>query len=91
MNVTDVSSLAICGMSEPCCLPSFRSLALTRRRAHDLAHRICSNHLEAPIDAIVKAVIMVFTSVTGFIPKFKARGGSNRENLALQNIQARIR
>lgn len=28
---------------------------------------------------------------TGFEPKFKAHGGSNVENLALQNIQARLR
>ena len=29
--------------------------------------------------------------MTGFVPLFKAHGGSNVENLALQNIQARLR
>jgi len=63
----------------------------TKKRASDLAHRICSNHLELRIDTVVRAVLMIFTAVTGFIPKFKVQGGSPRENLAMQNIQARIR
>ncbi len=33
----------------------------------------------------------MFVSVTSKEPKFKVFGGSNTENLALQNIQARVR
>ena len=74
-----------------CYMSSSNSSEQTRQRAHALAHRICSNHLEVPIDSVVNALLTLFTSITGFIPKFKSRGGSHRENIALQNIQARIR
>ena len=33
----------------------------------------------------------IFTAVTGKIPKFKLYGGTHRENLAMQNVQARLR
>jgi NAD+ synthase (glutamine-hydrolysing) len=39
----------------------------------------------------VCAFLAVFTTITGKRPQFKANGGTARENLALQNIQARIR
>lgn len=43
------------------------------------------------IDSVVSAALGVFSTATGLIPKFKLRGGTPRENLALQNIQARLR
>ena len=43
------------------------------------------------IDAAVTAVLGIFTAVTGKIPKFKLYGGTQRENLAMQNVQARLR
>ena len=43
------------------------------------------------IDAAVTAVVNIFSVATGLIPKFRAEGGSLRENLALQNVQARMR
>ncbi len=33
----------------------------------------------------------VFKTVTGVLPRFKVHGGSATENLALQNVQARLR
>ena len=33
----------------------------------------------------------IFSLTTGQFPKFAARGGTSRENLALQNVQARLR
>lgn len=39
----------------------------------------------------MKAVIGIFTSVTGKVPQFRVHGGSGQENLALQNVQARLR
>ena len=43
------------------------------------------------IDTAVSAVLGIFTAVTGKIPKFKLHGGTYRENLAMQNVQARLR
>lgn len=39
----------------------------------------------------MSAALNIFTVVTGLVPKFRVDGGSLRENLALQNVQARIR
>jgi len=43
------------------------------------------------IDTAVAAVLAVFTLVTSKMPKFKVHGGSTSENLAMQNVQARLR
>jgi NAD+ synthase (glutamine-hydrolysing) len=50
-----------------------------------------SYHLNVKIDSMVSAAITVFQSAVGRVPKFRVHGGSNAENLALQNIQARMR
>jgi NAD+ synthase (glutamine-hydrolysing) len=67
------------------------SSAETRARAKALAIDIGASHLSVAIDVVVTAVVTFFTMVTGKTPKFKVDGGSNPENLALQNIQARVR
>lgn len=51
----------------------------------------CSYHLPIAIDSMVSAALGIFSAATGFIPKFRVRGGTVRENLALQNVQARLR
>lgn len=43
------------------------------------------------MDAIVTSIRDLFAFVTGNKPRFKVHGGSAAENLALQNIQARLR
>lgn len=63
----------------------------TRTRARDLAASIGSYHLDFDIDTVVEAVITLFTAVTTFLPKYKIYGGTQASNLALQNIQARLR
>ena len=63
----------------------------TKARARKLAGQIGSHHLSIVIDTAVKAVLGVFSLATNMFPKFKARGGSPRENLAMQNVQARLR
>ena len=63
----------------------------TKARAKKLASQVGSHHLSVVIDAAVKAVLGVFSLATNRFPKFRARGGSPRENLALQNVQARLR
>jgi NAD+ synthase (glutamine-hydrolysing) len=63
----------------------------TRRRAKRLAAEIGATHLDLKIDGVVTAVTKLFIRTTGRTPRFKGRGGSEAENLALQNIQARLR
>lgn len=43
------------------------------------------------MDTVVSAVRNLFAIVTGNRPQFRVQGGSGAENLALQNIQARLR
>ncbi|KAK9456216.1 hypothetical protein V1511DRAFT_496866 [Dipodascopsis uninucleata] len=63
----------------------------TRQRATKLANEIGSYHVDLNMDSAVSAVRDVFVVVTGKKPLFRAHGGSDTENLALQNIQARLR
>jgi len=50
-----------------------------------------SYHTDLDMDIVVTAVRNLFAVVTGHRPRFRTQGGSNSENLALQNIQARLR
>ena len=52
---------------------------------------VYSYHVDMNMDTVVRAVHDLFTFITGFKPRFRVHGGSDRENLALQNIQARLR
>ncbi|ODN97035.1 NAD+ synthetase [Cryptococcus amylolentus CBS 6273] len=63
----------------------------TRQRAKDLANAIGAYHVDLNMDTAVTAVKGIFGFVTGRTPQFKVHGGSAAENLALQNIQARLR
>lgn len=63
----------------------------TRARAKDLSSKIGSYHIDLNMDTLVESVISVFEVATGKKPIFKIFGGSQTENLALQNIQARLR
>lgn len=48
-------------------------------------------HVDLNMDACVSAIHTLFTLVTGKKPEYKVHGGTAAENLALQNIQARLR
>ncbi|EEP78065.1 glutamine-dependent NAD(+) synthetase synthase [glutamine-hydrolyzing]) [Uncinocarpus reesii 1704] len=63
----------------------------TRSRAKELSNAIGAYHVDLNIDDIFNAQKDTFTKATGFEPKFKVYGGTQAENLALQNIQARTR
>lgn len=63
----------------------------TRARAKELSEKIGSYHIDMNMDSLVTAVVNVFEVATGKKPIFKIFGGSQTENLALQNIQARLR
>ncbi|KAJ2475619.1 glutamine-dependent NAD(+) synthetase, partial [Coemansia sp. RSA 2320] len=70
---------------------SANSTPATRDRARRLAHAIGSHHIDLDMDAVVAAVVALFARVTGRTPQYAVHGGSAAENLALQNIQARLR
>ncbi|XP_032894592.1 glutamine-dependent NAD(+) synthetase isoform X2 [Amblyraja radiata] len=74
-----------------CYMASENSSQDTCRRAKELAEQIGSHHINLNIDSAVKALITIFNLVTGKSPQFTVHGGCTRENLALQNLQARIR
>ncbi|KAJ3932763.1 MAG: hypothetical protein NXY57DRAFT_1071478 [Lentinula lateritia] len=74
-----------------CYMGTENSSAETRNRAKNLAGAIGSYHIDLNMDAVVTAVRNLFGFITGVKPEFRAHGGSNAENLALQNIQARLR
>lgn len=74
-----------------CYMGTENSSKETRQRANRLADQIGAHHLSINIDKVVGSLIDLFVTVTSKRPKFKTNGGSNRENLALQNIQARSR
>lgn len=63
----------------------------TRLRAKVLANEIGSWHLDVPIDSVISSLLSLFQTLTGKRPRYKVDGGSDAENLGLQNIQARIR
>ncbi|KAM5571237.1 glutamine-dependent NAD(+) synthetase [Rosa sericea] len=63
----------------------------TKSRAKVLADEIGAWHLDISIDGVISALLTLFQAVTGKRPRYKIDGGSNAENLGLQNIQARIR
>jgi len=63
----------------------------TMNRSKDLAKEVGSYHMDVKIDTVVSALVALFATITGKTPKFRVDGGCTAENLALQNIQARIR
>ena len=63
----------------------------TESRAQRLGEVIGSYHHSIKIDSAVSAMINIFFLATGKKPDFSSRGGTISEDLALQNIQARIR
>ncbi|KAJ4307750.1 hypothetical protein N0V84_012521, partial [Fusarium piperis] len=63
----------------------------TRQRAKDLSEAIGSYHIDLDIDSVYHAQKNLVKSSLGLDAKFKVEGGSEAENLMLQNIQARTR
>ena len=74
-----------------CYMGTQNSSKATRERAKTLAAQIGASHLDINIDTAVAAVTDLFSRFTGKTPRFRLHGGSDAENLALQNIQARLR
>ncbi|XP_018572873.1 probable glutamine-dependent NAD(+) synthetase [Anoplophora glabripennis] len=74
-----------------CYMGTENSSKETKQRASALAAAIGSYHMNIVIDKAISAVLEIFSTVTGLFPKFAVNGGCPRQNLALQNIQARVR
>ncbi|MCA9960238.1 MAG: NAD(+) synthase, partial [Anaerolineales bacterium] len=74
-----------------CYMGTRNSSKETRVRAKELAAQIGSHHLDINIDTVVESVVNLFVWVTEQKPRFQVHGGTRAENLALQNIQARLR
>ena len=74
-----------------CYMGTKNSSKETRDRARELAEAIGSYHVDLNMDTVIDAIMMLFATVTTFTPRFKVHGGTPAENLALQNIQARLR
>ncbi|KAG8522567.1 LOW QUALITY PROTEIN: Glutamine-dependent NAD(+) synthetase, partial [Galemys pyrenaicus] len=82
----------LCGrLLTTCYMASENSSRETGDRARELAQQMGSHHISLGIEPAVKAIMGIFSLVTGRSPRFAAHGGSSRENLALQNVQARVR
>ena len=60
---------------------------------HLSSRSVCggSYHIDLNMDTLVTAIRNLFEFVTGVKPRFRVHGGTAAENLALQNIQARLR
>lgn len=74
-----------------CYMGTRNSSPQTRARARALAAQIGAYHLDINIDTVVDAALKLFTWVTEQQPRFAVHGGTRAENLALQNVQARLR
>ncbi|XP_043828730.1 glutamine-dependent NAD(+) synthetase isoform X2 [Dromiciops gliroides] len=74
-----------------CYMATQNSSQDTYNRAKELAEQIGSYHINLNIDGVVKAIVEIFRIVTGKMPQFLVHGGSSREDLAMQNVQARVR
>eukprot|EP00924_Labyrinthula_sp_SR-Ha-C_P001212 maker-scaffold_7-snap-gene-17.31-mRNA-1 protein AED:0.02 eAED:0.03 QI:0/0.5/0.4/1/1/1/5/515/747 len=73
-------------------LGTSNSSETTKNLAHSLAEQIGAYHLTLDINPMIDALMVVFASISGgLIPKYAVHGGTREENLALQNIQARLR
>ncbi|KAL0077567.1 hypothetical protein J3Q64DRAFT_1768272 [Phycomyces blakesleeanus] len=74
-----------------CYMGTEHSSKETRQRAKDLASVIGSYHTDLDMDSVVVSIHSLFSFVTGKTPRYRVHGGTPAENLALQNIQARLR
>jgi NAD+ synthase (glutamine-hydrolysing) len=63
----------------------------TKERATILAKAMGSYHISLFMDTVIRGIVDIFTTMTAKRPVFRVHGGTQTENLALQNIQARLR
>lgn len=91
INVPTTSSELANRIFHTCYMGTTNSSMETRQRALELAGDIGSYHINMNIDTVVASLVSLFEVTTGKKPIYKIFGGTQIENLALQNIQARLR
>lgn len=91
INVPETSEELASRIFHTCYMGTTNSSMETRQRALKLAGDIGSYHINMNIDTVVASLVSLFEVTTGKKPVYKIFGGSQIENLALQNIQARLR
>ena len=76
-----------------CYMGTSSSGAATKSRAERLSREIGADHSYIQIDAAVKAVLWIFALFIskGRLPRFDCFGGTSAEDIAIQNVQARLR
>jgi NAD+ synthase (glutamine-hydrolysing) len=74
-----------------CYMATENSSAESRQRAKALSAEIGAYHLDLDMDTAVTTLVAIFTRLTGKEPAYKVHGGTETENVALQNVQARLR
>ena len=74
-----------------CYMSTESNSGTTKDLAQSLAKEVGSFHYSFPIVSVVSALVALFSALTGLVPRFEVQGGTLAEDLALQNIQARVR
>mmetsp|Transcript_1921 Transcript_1921/g.6869 ORF Transcript_1921/g.6869 Transcript_1921/m.6869 type:complete len:599 (-) Transcript_1921:2147-3943(-) len=74
-----------------CYMGTENSSASTRELAKLLAGEIGAYHMDINIDSIVSVIVKMYSIFTGKTLRFEVHGGKQVEDLALQNVQARLR
>jgi len=46
-----------------------------------------SFHLESTMDSVIASILFSVTAIIGKSPQYRVHGGSQEENVALQNLQ----
>ncbi|XP_020826509.1 glutamine-dependent NAD(+) synthetase isoform X1 [Phascolarctos cinereus] len=82
----------LCGqLLTTCYMATQNSSRDTYNKAQELAEQIGSYHISLNIDTVVNIIMEIFRVTTGKMPQFLVHGGSSREDVAMQNVQARVR
>lgn len=76
-----------------CYIATSNSSHTTKDRAHRLAEVIGAYHLSLNIDVLIRASLKIFSIATvgKFSPRYLSEGGTALQDVALQNLQARLR
>lgn len=79
------------GLLHTCYMASQQSTGATRERAARVAEDAGARHHDIDIDAAVDGALGAWAQVSGSPPRFAAHGGTASEDVARQNVQARMR
>jgi NAD+ synthase (glutamine-hydrolysing) len=74
-----------------CYMGTKNSSAATRERAKQVAEQIGAYHLCVGIDSLLAVLHSLLAHLIHKTPRFRVEGGTESENAALQNLQARVR